>query len=93
MSDPDDPERRSTGGRRVVGARTVARLLARRERRVGSSSGFWSRIEDDDPFDPDVERTASTRGAPPAGSPSTPEPQLPRPRDLTPPAPHGGAAR
>jgi len=52
---PDQPEpeepARKLAERRVAGWSTSDRLLSRRARRpVGNSRGFWSRIEDDDPF-------------------------------------------
>jgi len=52
---PDQPEQeeapRKLAERRVAGWSTSDRLLSRRARRpVGNSRGFWSRIEDDDPF-------------------------------------------
>ncbi|MEM6927821.1 MAG: hypothetical protein AAF602_12890, partial [Myxococcota bacterium] len=78
MADPDDPERRRTGERRVVGARTVARLVARSEKRpVGNSTGFWSRIEDDDPFGLDADgSTAHARPPEPVAAPAAPAPAV-----------------
>ena len=90
---PSPTEPRCIAERRVVGLRTVERLLQRRMfRPAGNSGAFWAKREEDDPFLPSAPRTAIgplTPSLPVSSSASEVEPRAssaPRPRDPDAPA-------